>query len=324
MRTIRWGIIGCGQVCEVKSAPALMRARGSVVTAVMRRDGAKARAFAKRFGIPAAYDDAAALLADPKVDAVYIATPPHWHKHYTLMAAAAGKPVLVEKPMAMNAGEAEEMVAACAAARMPLFVNHFRRAMPRFIEAKARIDSGVLGEIRCATVAFSTPGLGCDPGVEEWRLRSDRGGNKFFDIGCHHLDLLDYLLGPIADARAHLRKQAPEAPSEDLYTASLRFHSGAQAAGAWCYSAGITTDLVEIVGSRGVLAFPVFDFEAPLLLETEELAEEITVVPELYVHLPFIQTVVDMLNGQGESPSTGDTALRTMRVLERILSQTQT
>lgn len=323
MKTIRWGIIGCGQVCEVKSAPALMRAHNSAVTAVMRRDGGAAQEFARRFGISAAYDDAADLLADPNVDAVYVATPPFWHKHYTLMAAAAGKPVLVEKPMAMNAAEAEEMVAACAKAGVPLFVNHFRRALPRFIEAKSRIDSGDLGEVRCVTVAFSTPSEGCGPGADGWRLRADRGGNPFFNIGSHHLDLLDFLLGPIVDARGHLRKQSPSSPSEDIYTASLRFESGVQVAGAWCYSAGITTDLIEVVGTEGVLAFPAFDFEAPLLLETEEAAEEITVVPELYVHLPFMQTVVDELNGLDQCPSTGETALRTMRILDQVLREMQ-
>ena len=324
MSTIRWGIIGCGQVCEVKSAPALMRARDSAITAVMRRDGPAAKDFARRFGISEAYDDAAALLADPNVDAVYIATPPMLHKQYTLMAAAAGKPVLVEKPMAMNAAEAEEMVAACAAAGVPLFVNHFRRALPRFIEAKARLDSGAIGELRCATIAFSTSGEGYEPGSDNWRLRADRGGDPFFNTGCHHFDLLDFLLGPIADARGHLSKQAPDSACDDLYTASLRFESGVQAAAAFCYSAGVTTDLIEIVGSEGVLAFPAFDFEAPLLLETEEVAEEITVVPELYVHLPFMQTVVDALNGRSECPSTGESALRSMRILDQLLRQTQT
>src|SRR5882757_10269989 len=104
-RLIRWGIIGCGDVTEVKSGPALQRATGSALVAVMRRDRAKAEDYARRHGVARAYDDAAALIADPDVDAVYVATPPSSHAAYTLAAARAGKPVYVEKPMALSHAE---------------------------------------------------------------------------------------------------------------------------------------------------------------------------------------------------------------------------
>ena len=319
MSTIGWGIIGCGHVCEIKSGPALMRARNSRIVAVMRRDAVAARDYAQRFGVPASYDHAEALLADPNVDAVYIAAPPRYHHPYVLMAAAAGKPVLVEKPMAMNASEAEQMVTACEAAHVPLFVNYFRRALPRFVEIKNRLADGAIGEVRTVTLAFSTPGLTSEAGSDGWRLRPDRGGNPFFDTACHHLDLLDFLLGPIADVRWHSTRQSLNSPANDLYTASLRFESGIQAAADWCYSAGITTDLMEIVGSNGVIAFPVFDLEAPILIESENDAEQLTVVPEPFVHLPFMQCVVDALNDEGECPSTGRSALRTARIVDYIL-----
>src|SRR5512138_2579502 len=112
MKTIRWGMIGCGDVTEVKSGPGFQRARGSELVAVMRRNADLARSYAERHGVPRWYVDAQALIDDPEVDAVYIATPPDSHCAYTLSVAQAGKPVYVEKPMALNAEQCQEMVAA--------------------------------------------------------------------------------------------------------------------------------------------------------------------------------------------------------------------
>src|SRR5208282_296216 len=119
---VRWGIIGCGDVTEVKSGPGFRKAAGSQLVAVMRRNGALAADYARRHGVPRWYDRAEALIADPEVDAVYIATPPDSHEPYALAVAAAGKPAYVEKPMARCAAECDRMVAAFKAARLPLFV----------------------------------------------------------------------------------------------------------------------------------------------------------------------------------------------------------
>jgi predicted dehydrogenase len=122
MRTIRWGIIGCGDVTEVKSGPGFQKANNAELVSVMRRSGALARDYAQRHGVPRWYDNAGDLINDPEVDAVYIATPPSLHKIYTLLSAEAGKPVYVEKPMALNFVECQVMLLACRAARVPLFV----------------------------------------------------------------------------------------------------------------------------------------------------------------------------------------------------------
>jgi predicted dehydrogenase len=110
MKRIRWGIIGCGEVTEVKSGPALQNARGSELVAVMRRNGKLAKDYAHRHQVPKWYDNANALIHDQDVDAVYVATPPSSHKEHTLAAARAGKPVYVEKPMALNHAECREMI----------------------------------------------------------------------------------------------------------------------------------------------------------------------------------------------------------------------
>src|SRR5947208_16180495 len=120
MKTIRWGMIGAGDVTEVKSGPAFQKAENSALVAVMRRNADLARDYAQRHGVPKWYSDADALISDPEVDAVYIATPPNSHKDYTLRCAAVGKPVYVEKPMALNLAECQAMIEACRVAGVPL------------------------------------------------------------------------------------------------------------------------------------------------------------------------------------------------------------
>ena len=139
MKTIRWGIIGCGDVTEVKSGPGFQNSKNSQLVAVMRRSGALAKDYALRHNVPKWYDDAQKLINDPDVDAVYIATPPAFHKEYTLKCAQAGKPVYVEKPMARNFEECMAMIEACENAGVPLFIAYYRRALDRFNKVK-RID----------------------------------------------------------------------------------------------------------------------------------------------------------------------------------------
>src|SRR5258708_6349487 len=130
MDSVRWGIIGCGDVTEVKSGPGFQKAQRSSLTAVMRRDRAKAEDYARRHGVPRVHETAAELIGDPAVDAIYIATPPSTHEPLALLAAAARKPCLVEKPMARNHAECVRMIAAFKAAGVPLWVAYYRRGLP--------------------------------------------------------------------------------------------------------------------------------------------------------------------------------------------------
>src|SRR5436190_19903847 len=149
---IRWGLIGCGDVAEQKSGPGFQKADDSALVAVMRRDAAKAADYAARHGVPRWYSDARELLADPEVDAVSIATPPSSHMELSLLACAAGKPTLVEKPMALDHAECRQMMEAFRAAEVPLFVAYYRRAQPKFQRMKELIDDGAIGALRAALV----------------------------------------------------------------------------------------------------------------------------------------------------------------------------
>src|SRR6476646_8946793 len=127
---IRWGIIGCGDVTEVKSGPAFNKVPNSTLVAVMRRDGKKAEEYATRHQVPKWYDNADRLINDPDVNAIYVATPPSTHEQYTLAALNAGKPVYVEKPMALHAASAMRMAETAKEENLPLVVAHYRREQP--------------------------------------------------------------------------------------------------------------------------------------------------------------------------------------------------
>lgn len=321
MKNVRWGIIGCGDVTEIKSGPGFQKAEHSTLVAVMRRDGRLAADYAARHQVPRWYDDADQLMNDPEVDAVYIATPPAYHKEYTLRCAQIGKPVYVEKPMALNTAESLEMIQACKLANIPLFVAFYRRSLPKFIRIKELLDSGILGEIRYVTVRNTTPPLDItDDEQLPWRVNPELAGGGFFmDIGCHTLDILDFLLGPIRDANGHVGNQAGQYHAEDIVSASWTFESGVQASGVWCFSAYEYMDQTEIVGSKGKLSFSTFGKEAIQWTSASGTVEYPFETPA-HVQQPLIQTIVNELLNLGVCPSHGDSAARTSKVMDQIMS----
>lgn len=320
MRTIGWGIIGCGDVTEVKSGPGFQKAEHSRLVAVMRRNGALARDYAHRHGVPKWYDAAEALIADPGVEAVYIATPPRAHQDYTLMAAKAGKPVYVEKPMAMRFSECQAMIAACRDAGIPLFVAYYRRALPRFLKVKEIVEAGLIGQPRAVTVALYRPHLPVAPGASDWRVDpAVAGGGLFVDMGSHILDFLDYVLGPIRVAHGLATNQTKLYRAEDTVAAAFEFESGVEGTGLWWFASPTSVDRTEILGTRGRVAFASFD-NAPVVLETGGETSEFVIPHPPHVQQPLIQTVVNRLNGVGQCPSTGESAARTTRVMDQILA----
>jgi predicted dehydrogenase len=323
MRTIRWGIIGVGDVTEVKSGPGFQKASNSSLVAVMRRNGALAKDYARRHGVPRWYDDAAALINDPEVEAVYIATPPYAHKQYTLMSAAAGKPVYVEKPMALNWADCQEMIAACQAARVPLWVGYYRRALPRFIKIKELIEAGAIGQPRSVTISLHRPVRPelFDPQNLPWRVLPElSGGGIFVDMGSHTLDFLDYLFGPIRAVRGMAANQGGHYPAEDQVAGTFVFDSGVVGVGTWCFTTFQEVDQTEIVGTQGKISFASFQAD-PIKLTAIDGLQEFAIADPPHVHQPLIQTIVDELNGVGACPSTGASGARTTWVVDQLLAE---
>jgi predicted dehydrogenase len=317
MDTIRWGIIGCGAVTEVKSGPGLQKAKGSELVAVMRRNGEKAADYARRHKVPRWYDDADALIADPEVDAVYIATPPDSHMQYVLKVAEAGKPVYCEKPLGRNLGESSKMVAFCKERDIPLFCAYYRRAMPKYLQVEQLLSRQAIGEIRFVDLLMYQT-IKEDDRNPSWRVQPEiSGGGRFLDVGSHALDLLDWLLGPIAKASGIASNQSKTNSADDIVSGSWIHETGIHGTGTWCFNAFKDEDTVTLFGSEGRLTFSVLDVAAPIVLETANGYRTIEVPdPPAHVAQPLIQTVTDQLRGIGTCPSTGETALRTDRAME--------
>lgn len=308
---IRWGVIGVGDVVEHKSGPALQHVPGSTIAAVMRRDGARAEDFARRHGVPRAYDDADALVEDETVDAVYVATPPDSHAEHTIRAAAAGKPVYVEKPMARTVPECEAMIDACESAAVGLYVAYYRRALPRFVAAETAIREGRLGVVESAQVTL----LRHDPG-DGWRLDpAVSGGGLFVDLASHTLDWLDLVLGEVTD----IESEVDGGPAESAVDATFRFTSGASGAGRWDFHAGIDRDEILLTGTLGTLRMSCFGTE-PAVLTTTAGQAALDATEPLVVQYPLVANVVEVLQGRAEPLSTGRTALRTARVVDAVLA----
>ncbi len=320
MKTIGWGMIGCGDVTEVKSGPGFQKAANSRLVAVMRRNGDLAQDYARRHGVRRWYDRAEALVADPEVDAIYVATPPSAHQTYTLMGARAGKPVYVEKPMAMSFAECQTMIETCRAANVPLLVAYYRRALARFLKVKEIVDTGLIGQPRAVTVALYQPHVPPLPGQVDWRVDPVlSGGGRFVDMACHTLDFLDYVLGPIRQARGLAANQAGLYRAEDIVAAAFEFESGVEGAGLWWFTSPVTVDRTEILGTRGGVVFSSFD-ESPIVLHSGTETKQFAIANPPHVQQPLVQSVVDQLNGVGRCPSTGETAARTTWVTDQILA----
>lgn len=316
--TVRWGIIGCGDVTEVKSGPGFQKAAGSQLVAVMRRDAAKAADYAKRHGVARWYADADALIADPEVDAVYVATLPDSHAEYALKIAATGKPAYIEKPMARHTAECDRMVAAFASAKVPLFVAYYRRRLPRFLLLEELLSEGKLGQLTGVHYRFAAP---FHLSGDSWRVNAvSAGGGHFLDIGSHVLDLLDYLLGPLLNVKGRAANLLGNYAVEDAVALNFDAAGGAHGAATWNFTSAARDDTLRLTGTLGEVSCSVLGNEA-VRLETTAGGVELIVRPNPpHVAQPLIQSIVDELLGRGTCPSTGESARRTSAVMDAVLA----
>ncbi|MFB3904525.1 MAG: Gfo/Idh/MocA family protein [Acidobacteriota bacterium] len=315
---VRWGIIGCGNVTEVKSGPGFQKAENSALIAVMRRNREKAADYAQRHGVPRFYDQAADLINDPEVDAVYVATPPSSHCQLGLAVASARKPCLMEKPMAMNHAECVKLVEAFRQARTPLFVAYYRRALPRFLKVRELLQAGAIGRLTSVHI-WQYDQLATGPAAEGWRFDpSIAGAGLFLDLASHGLDLLDFLVGPICDAAGFAVNSGGSYKAEDVTAACFQFQSGVVGHGIWNFNADRWEDGIVFRCSSGELRTPVFtDTDIVLRSGSEETVFEMRNPP--HVHQPLIQSIVNELLGQGRCESTGESGARASWVMDRCL-----
>jgi predicted dehydrogenase len=321
---INWGIIGCGNVTEVKSGPAFNKVEGSRLIAVMRRNRSLAQDYASRHNVPKFYSDADDLINDKDVNAVYVATPPGSHMRYAVAVIKAGKPVYIEKPMAVSYEECIAINEASQKYGIPVFVAYYRRALPGFLKVKELIEKGSIGKVRLVqTQLFKSPSDDEKSGKLPWRVDPElSGGGHFFDLACHQLDYFDYLFGPVQNVRSIVMNQGGLYKAEDFVTAEFTFPCDIAGVGTWCFNASgeSNRDIIEITGSAGSIKFSTFSFEPIVLVNESGRQEFINERPE-HVQYYLIDRIVKELDGKGESPSTGETGARTSRVMDEVVAE---
>lgn len=318
---IRWGIIGCGDVTEKKSGPAYQKTEGFEIVAVMRRDAEKAADYAKRHGIKKYYSDADALINDPEIDAVYIATPPDSHKLYGLKVAEAGKICCIEKPLAPSYEDSKAIYEAFKQKQIPLFVAYYRRSLPRFDQIKKWLEANSIGAIRHINWHLSKPASPQDlSGLYNWRTDAAIAkGGYFDDLASHGLDLFNYLLGNIKEVSGISINQQNLYSSKDALVACWLHESGITGTGSWNFGTATREDKVIIYGSQGSIEFSIFD-ETPVILSNENGKIELFIEHPENVQLHHVQQMKDQLSDQGIHPSNGESATHTSWVMDRIIN----
>jgi predicted dehydrogenase len=263
---VRYGIVGFGLHAVRRLMPGFRLAKNCSVTALSRRDIAKAQESAREYGVPLAFDSTADLCSSPQVDAVLVTTPNVCHYCDVLMALECGKPVLCEKPMAMNAGEAETMVEAARRAQVPLGVAQVFRFCESTRRMRARVAAGDIGRPRFARAEFCYVGREharrwlCDRGVA--------GGGPIADVGVHCIDSLRFILqDEVARVYASGTTDSDSGDVESAAALLLDFRRGTRAVVLVSIRAAYRTPL-EIIGEEGTLrADDGLSVEQPVALE---------------------------------------------------------
>ena len=318
---VNWGIIGCGDVCEVKSGPAFNKVADSKLVAVMRRDLDKAKDFAQRHGVPKYYGDASELINDEEVNAVYIATPPSSHESYLEMALKAGKPVYVEKPVTVNSASLQRMMEmekkyegkACAA--------HYRRGLPLFNKIKQLVNDGAIGKVKLILLKTLQPTVKkiITQTDDNWRINPEiSGGGLFHDLSPHQLDIMYWIFGEPQQAYMQVANQGKAYNAPDLIMVQLAFANDIYLNGVWNFNVAetATSDSCEIIGDKGNIRFSFFRVST-IELVTSAGTEIFELEYPVNIQQPYINNVVKFFRGEGANPCSLGEALVTMNVMDK-------
>jgi len=338
--SIRWGIIGLGDVCTKKAGPAFYKCNGSELVAVNRRTPGKAKEFANQVpgGKCVGYETIDEFLGHPDgLDAVYVSTRPGTHLDICMRVAAAGMACYVEKPVGRCAMEAEKIVEVFRKAGLPLYTAYISRAYDRTQTARKLLRDGEIGDT-ITSVSYRLVGSGGARDMEgklPWRLdASQSGGGLLMDVGCHVVDRIDYICGPLVDVQGTAQNRNSNAQNVEDYVhftakvgesigAVMPNTRGASVECTWDFGSMDEVDACDtllIVGSKGSMMMDgtklqVFDPEG-------NVQQDLNFPLPEHTAQQLIQAVTDDLRGVGKSDvlSYGINAIRTQKVLDTCLT----
>ena len=320
MKLIKWGIIGCGDVAEVKSGPAFNKTENSELIGVMRRNGVKAKDFAQRHNVSFWTDNADDLLNNDDINSIYIATPPSTHLEYALKALSLHKNVYLEKPMALTSKEAEIIGEAVKSSRGKLSVAHYRRKLPAFIKVKELIDENAIGKILIADIQILQPKKSklIANSEENWRLDPQvSGGGLFYDIAPHQIDLMYHYFGAFKNISG-LSTSSTSEMIEDTVNGIIRFENGVQFRGIWNFVGNelYSKEQCIIYGSQGSISFSFYGDS--IVVRTKDKEDVLKFNNPKHIQQPMIASVVSYFLGDTENPCAVEEGILVMKALEKL------
>ncbi|MEP0367525.1 MAG: Gfo/Idh/MocA family oxidoreductase [Cyclobacteriaceae bacterium] len=317
---VKWGIIGCGDVCEVKSGPAFNKVTNSELVAVMRRNAEKAEDYATRHHVHKFYTDAEDLINDPNINAIYIATPPSSHEEYAIKSILAGKPVYIEKPLTTDAVSSERILQMAKEKGVKVTGAYYRRRLPLFEKAKSIVDEGVLGNILQVNIKLLLPPThnGIAQTDINWRIDpSVSGGGLFHDLAPHMLDIIYWIFGEPLTYEGQSINQSNAYSAPDYTVLNATFASKVAMNACWAFNVNELSreDTCQIIGTKGHLTFPFFA-SSTLKINTENFSEELTFQNPENIQHNMIRDTVKYFRGEGENPCSISDALVSMKMID--------
>jgi predicted dehydrogenase len=314
---IRFGIAGFGLHAVHRLMPGFASAKNCQVTALSRQTLAAAQESARQYGIPLAFDSVEALCSSPEVDAVFVTTPDAFHLKDVLTAIEHGKPVLCEKPLAMNAEECREMVEAARQAKVLLGVAHVFRFERSTTRLRERLAAGEIGHPTFARSEFSYP---AQSHPRKWLTDPTlAAGGPIADVGVHCIDTLRYILqDEVVRVTAHTKADKASGKVEASAVLSLEFARGALGAVLVSTRAEYRTP-IELVGDAGVLrANNALNVERPIAIEL--LRGGAVVDSETVSNQDAYSRQVDAfavaIEGKGAFPAPGEEGWTNQKILD--------
>ncbi len=325
-RKLGWGLIGASDIAKTRMIEAINGQPDSSAVAVMSSNDERAKRYAAENGIPRAYSSVEALLADPYVDVVYVSTTNERHKSEVLQAAAHGKHVLCEKPLALTISDAREMAESCRERKVTLGTNHHLRNAVTHSAFRRLIKEGVIGKPLAARVFHA---VYLPPRLQGWRIKNPAaGGGVIFDITVHDADTLHFALDEDAEEVVALagHQGLAQGGLEDAVMGTIRFKSGLLAQFHDAFTIKHARTGFEVHGTDGSLIGEDVMTQEPrgqVFLQRGDKREEINLGPQENLYAHQVRHFNAAVNGKGTLFTTAEDGIRSLAVATAVLESVQ-
>ena len=320
-KIIRWGFLGCGKVVRTKSGDAFRNVPNSTIEVIRRRDLDAAKESAEYFGALYWCDRIEELLAS-EIDAVYIATPPGLHYEQAMACLNAGKAVYLEKPFARNYTEAKQLTGAFEEAGVPLYIGHYRRALPRFLKIREMLKSNIIGDV--TDIDFYLNRIFSQKEADNSWLYNPvlSGGGKYYDIAPHTVDIIQFLFGNITEVQGSARNLGVGCPLENVVEMTFVTEKGVNGKARFCCVADEKSDRMHVTGTKGTMEFSVHG-KTDVIVKDENgtILEQFDLPDPKAVEESMVQSVVEDLLGISKCESKAKDVLVTYKIIDEVLNE---